>query len=116
METDRFLAEKLGIDFEEICSGLWFTHGDVLQIQSVWHPKTDIAQCFEYVVPKMRERGYAIMLDYYCEGAMDESLGWQWYVSFYIDGGPNDAGASHNADPAAAICAAARAALESEGE
>ena len=114
METDRFLAEKF-LD-EPIYYGEFPLVFVDVGVYKTWHPTTDIAQCFEYVVPKMRERGYAIMLDYYCEGAMDETLGWQWYVSFYIDGGPNDAGASHNASPAAAICAAARAALESEGE
>jgi hypothetical protein len=64
-----------------------------------WNPSINIAQCFEYVVPKMRELGYDFMLI---------SLGDSYSAKFV------DYGAHVDKNPATAICEAARAALELE--
>jgi len=101
MDTDRFLAEKLGIGFIfDQTWKVWFHNGEWWD---PWHPSTDISQCFEYVVAKMRERGFLLMLlcktDGYsaCLVSENDTPVSDWFKS---------------ANPATAICEAARAALE----
>lgn len=45
------------------CTPAWITPTDDLgSYRQLWHPPSDIIQCFEYIVPAMRELGYDFYL------------------------------------------------------
>ena len=77
---------------------------------SAWHPHTDIAQCFEYIIPAMRKRGFVFDL-------FDETTGNEigkfpalWIASFNDYHSANHT--SDNYPPSAAIVEAAYKAIK----
>ena len=75
--------------------------------QADWHPDTDIAQCFQYIVPRMHKGGW------YLRGLSYNPYTKKWTALFYKFTDDGDFSGEAVADTASAvICLAAEAAWE----
>jgi len=117
-DTDRFLAQKLmGWVVDPYVARPWTVYlcdDQVVMAINEWHPSTDITQALgdggpETVVEKMRERGWRLYLN-----SPSVLVGFTKASARFVRILDNTDGTPwfHNDLPAAAICEAARKALE----